>query len=290
MSVQKRVYDVNISRVHPSSLNFLHLDKVSSLPSIVDLRPKMPPVYNQLACGSCSSQSLGAAYEFASGNTFSPSRLFIYYCERYIEHTVSTDSGAMIHDGIRTLQTYGVCPETLWPYDIPKFAVKPPTSCYQAALKHKAVTVHNIKQDITSMKTALANGFPIVVGIQVYASFESDEVAKTGMVPLPDVNNEEALGGHAILVSGYDDKKRVWIMRNSWGADWGDKGYFYLPYEYLLDSSLSSDLWNITKENNLKLSSPQASEPLSLESLQQEIMSLKARIHVLESVHDTTTS
>ena len=110
------------------------------------------------------------------------------------------------------------------------------------------------------------------------------------MVPLPDVNNEEALGGHAILVSGYDDKKRVWIMRNSWGADWGDKGYFYLPYEYLLDSSLSSDLWNITKENNLKLSSPQASEPLSLESLQQEIMSLKARIHVLESVHDTTTS
>jgi C1A family cysteine protease len=283
MSLHKRVFDSSIKRAHPSTLKFLQLEKVASLPQVVDLRSKMPPVYDQGAIGSCTSMGLGAAYSFVNGNTFAPSKLFIYYCERFLEHTVSSDSGALIHDGIRSLQTYGVCPESQWPYDISKFTVKPPTSCYQTALKHKAVTVHNIQQDITSIKTALASGFPIVVGISVYSSFESNETAASGIVNMPDINNEELLGGHCVLVCGYDNSRRVWIMRNSWGVDWGDKGYFYLPYEYLLDSSLSSDLWNITKEANLKLSEPVTQTPLSLDSLQKELLSLKARVHVLES-------
>jgi len=97
------------------------------------------------------------------------------------------------------------------------------------------------------MKTSLNSGAPFVVGIAVYASFESANVAATGYVPMPDVNNEQFLGGHAIVCVGYNDAKQVWIMRNSWGNSWGANGYFYLPYAYLLDSNLSSDLWNITK-------------------------------------------
>jgi C1A family cysteine protease len=95
------------------------------------------------------------------------------------------------------------------------------------------------------MKTCLASGFPIVVGIAVYSSFESGTVAKTGVVPMPK-SNEECLGGHAVVCVGYDDKAQTWIMRNSWGLGWGNKGYFTLPYLYLLDSSLCSDLWCIT--------------------------------------------
>jgi C1A family cysteine protease len=91
---------------------------------------------------------------------------------------------------------------------------------------------------------------PIVVGIQVYESFESLEVAKTGQVPMPSSiphKNDKCLGGHAVCIVGYDDAHASFIMRNSWGASWGDKGYFYLPYAYILDQTLTSDLWVLTK-------------------------------------------
>ena len=290
MSVQKRIYGVNISRVPHSSLKFLHLEKVSNLPTTFDLRSKMPPVYQQGELGSCTANALSAAYEYCDNNAFIPSRLFLYYNERKLEGDIGQDAGAQLSDGIKTLTTYGICPESQWPYDISKFTQKPLTSCYQTALKHKAVTVHNINQDITSMKTSLVSGYPFVCGISVYSSFESEEVAKTGIVPLPS-SSDTFEGGHAVLCVGYDNSKRVWIMRNSWGADWGDKGYFYLPYEYLLDSSLSSDLWNITKEVNLKLVAPSSvHEPLSLDSLQKELLNLRARVHVLESSVCTCSS
>ena len=97
------------------------------------------------------------------------------------------------------------------------------------------------------MKMSLSKANPFVVGIVVYESFESDTVAKSGYVPMPNVTSEAMLGGHAVLCVGYNDIKKVWIMRNSWGTSWGDRGYFYLPYAYLLDNTLTSDLWNISK-------------------------------------------
>jgi C1A family cysteine protease len=99
--------------------------KVATLPISVDLRGKMPPVYDQGALGSCTGNALACAFEYDDKNIFQPSRLFIYYNERNIEGTVSSDSGALISDGIKSLETYGVCPETLGPYDISKFADKP---------------------------------------------------------------------------------------------------------------------------------------------------------------------
>ena len=248
----QRIYNVNIQREHPSSLIYLnHITttslKASPLPSKIDLREKCPPIQDQSSLGSCTANALAAAFEFADETKFTPSRLFIYFNERMLENSIDTDSGAKISDGVRTLQKYGVCPETEWGYDISKFTVKPPKSAYMEALKHKAISVSNIAQNSHSMKSVLASGLVFVVGIAVYESFESEAVAKSGVVPLPNKKTENLLGGHAVVVVGYDDDLKVWIMRNSWGVDWGQKGYFTLPYQYLLDPDLSSDLWNIAK-------------------------------------------
>jgi C1A family cysteine protease len=176
---------------------------------------------------------------------FMPSRLFIYYNERKIEGTVKSDEGANIRDGFKSVNKQGVCPETEWPYDISKFAKKPSCKCYRDAKKDVSINYKTINQTLIDIKSSLTQGFPIVIGISVYESFESAEVSKTGIVPMPKVN-ESCLGGHCTAVVGYDDSKNWWIVRNSWSDKWGDKGYFYLPYPYLTNQDLSSDFWNMT--------------------------------------------
>jgi len=180
--------------------------------------------------------------------SFMGSRLFLYYNERVIEHDVNQDAGAELSHGILSLKQSGICSETSWPYDISKFTNKPSPKCYLEALKHKALSVCNVSQNINTMKNSLIQGHPFVVGIQVFEEFETAKVASTGIVPMPGPTSSN-LGGHAVVCVGYTtkDNKNYWIMRNSWGSSWGDKGYFYLPQEYLLDASLSTDLWTITK-------------------------------------------
>jgi C1A family cysteine protease len=162
-----------------------------------------------------------------------------------VEHDIPQDAGARISDGVRCLQTYGLCQESLWPYITSKFAIAPPQNCYTAAKQHKALVVHSIPNTLAAMKAAIASGFPFVVGIAVYESFETQAATTTGHVPLPKPG-ERMLGGHAVACVGYDDTQSVFIMRNSWGPQWGQHGYFTLPYAYLLNPSLTSDLWTIT--------------------------------------------
>jgi hypothetical protein len=157
--------------------------------------------------------------------------------------TTSRDSGAYLTDGIKSLKNEGLCSEKTWAYSISKFNVKPPPNAYSEALAHKVIQVQNISQDLNSMKNWLASGEPFAVGIAVYEEFESDAVASTGIVPMP-TNKSRYLGGHAVVCCGYTTNN-YWIMRNSWGTRWGINGYFYLPFEYLLDHSLTSDLWVI---------------------------------------------
>jgi C1A family cysteine protease len=157
---------------------------------------------------------------------------------------VSTDSGAQIRDGIKSVASQGDCPESLWPYDITKFAVKPPPSCYQQALKFKAVQYQRVTQISNQLKGCLASGYPFVFGFTVYESFESQQVAQTGHAPMP-APKETVIGGHAVVAVGYDDVQGWFIVRNSWGAGWGMKGYFTLPYAYLLEPNLASDFWTI---------------------------------------------
>lgn len=217
-----------------------------ALPPKVDLRPECPPVYDQGELGSCTGNGWAGAIEFLRMKQklpdFTPSRLFIYYNERVDDGDVPEDNGAAVSDGADVVHRLGCPDEKLWPYDITKFADKPPPAVFTDAKKHLVLQVQQVRQDLTSMKEVLADGLPIVVGFVVYESFESDEVTKTGVVPLPG-HHEKKLGGHCVVLVGYDDSERMFIVRNSWGTGWGQDGYFMMPYTYMTNSRLSSDFW-----------------------------------------------
>jgi C1A family cysteine protease len=222
--------------------------RLGTVPSSVDLRDACPAVYDQGDLGSCTANAIGAAIEFdqirQKLTQDTPSRLFIYYNERTLEGTIDTDSGAQIRDGIKTVASQGVCPETMWPYVEPNFADRPPAPCYKYAKLHPAVQYSRVLQDPGQLKACLASGYPFVFGFTVYESFESDAVAKSGMVPMPGPS-ETALGGHAVMAVGYNDSVERFLVRNSWGPGWAIGGYFTIPYAYLADSNLADDFWVI---------------------------------------------
>jgi len=229
-----------------------------ALPPKVDLRPNCPAVYDQGQLGSCTANAIAGAIEFDQKKQgtveFMPSRLFIYYNERVIEHSATTDSGAQIRDGIKSVAKQGVCSETSWPYDDTnkdpapcpkcKYAIKPAKNCYTEAAAHKVSAYQRLIPTLDRLRGCLASGYPFVFGFTVYASFESEEVAKTGILPMPAAN-EQTVGGHAVMAAGYDDAGQQFIIRNSWGASWGQAGYFLMPYAYLTNSNLSDDFWTI---------------------------------------------
>lgn len=228
-----------------------HEEVLASLPSLVDLRPGCPSVYDQGQLGSCTSNAIAGAIEYdqiKQGITeATPSRLQIYWNERYMEGglpNTKQDSGAIIKDGVKSVNKQGVCAESLWPYNISKFTKKPTAACYKVALTHKISAYLQVAQNLDQIKGCLVTGSPVIIGFTVYESFESQQVADTGMMPMPQ-SGEQELGGHAVLVVGYRDSDQHWIVRNSWGSSWGDAGHFYMPYQYLLSSSLSSDFWTI---------------------------------------------
>jgi len=222
---------------------------LQDLPPQVDLRPSCPAVYDQGQLGSCTANAIGAGVEFEQlkqhlAETFTPSRLFIYYNERAMEGTVDTDSGAQIRDGMKSVAQQGACPETLWPYDIAKFARRPTAQCYKDAKLDRAVSYQRLAPDLNQMRGCIASGYPFIFGFTVYESFETVAVRKTGHAPMPRLG-ERAVGGHAVMAVGYDEARQWFTVRNSWGAGWGLKGYFTMPYAYLLQPGLSQDFWTI---------------------------------------------
>jgi C1A family cysteine protease len=221
-----------------------------TLPPRIDLRDECPPVYDQGELGSCTAHAIAGAVECAMrrqglADTFTPSRLFIYYNERVIEGTVDEDAGAMLRDGIKSVARLGAPHERLWPYEIARFRTKPGVPVYRDGLFHQALLYRRVARTLDQLKVCLAAGFPFVFGFAVYESFESDAVRRTGRVPMPKPH-EALLGGHAVLAVGYDDTHDVFLIRNSWGNAWGDGGYCTMPYAYLVESNLSDDFWTIT--------------------------------------------
>jgi C1A family cysteine protease len=220
-----------------------------ALPPVVDLRGKMPGVYDQGELGSCTANAIGGDLEYAQirqgQQHWTPSRLFIYYNERVIENSVREDSGAMLRDGIKAVVRWGFCPETDWPYVISQFTRKPPRMSYKNAVKNRIQQYARVSQRLDDMRACLAGGDPFFYGFSVYDSFESNYVAETGLMPMPR-RGERLLGGHAVLAVGYDDNRKVIIVRNSWGTGWGDKGYFYMPYDFIVNPDYADDFWTVT--------------------------------------------
>jgi C1A family cysteine protease len=222
----------------------LYIRALPELPKKADISLKCPPVYQQGDLGSCVANSVGGNIEFIRMfqklKVYTPSRLFIYYNAREMEGTIDEDSGCTIRDGIKTVANLGVCPETIWEYFIPNFAIKPPTHCYQEALNSQVINYRRIGYTLSEMKSCLVEGFPFIIGVDVFENFPME--TETGIIPMP---KGECIGGHAMLVVGYDDDARVFKIRNSWGEEWGESGYGYIPYDYLTDMSISADYWTI---------------------------------------------
>lgn len=251
-------------------LRFSEAQRRATAPTI-DLRSSglLPDVWDQGQLGSCTAHGSGAAYSYdlakqGSTKNYVPSRLFVYYSARVLENTVSSDSGATITDVVKGINKYGAPPESDWGYDIDRYAEKPPAVAFSDGLARQAVKYARVPGTVADIQATLTVGYPVVIGFTVYDSFESAAVASSGVVPMP-ASSESVLGGHCVLVVGYvggsdlqaqlvtagKDSSQVqpgWlyaIIRNSWGTDWGHKGYCYMPMQYLTNPNLASDFWVI---------------------------------------------
>ena len=212
------------------------------------------PVEDQGELGACSMHAFACALELLenkqnefldNGQFVRVSRLMGYYNERLLEGDIDDDGGAELRDGIATLAKYGICKEDIWPYDIAKFKLQPPLEAYVDGLNRRITSYARV--DTTNnaqVEQVIASGYPIVIGIQIYDSFETEEVARTGVVSLP-LANEKCLGGHAVTIVAYDRTTQRYLVRNSWGPNWGFGGYFTIPYAYINNPNLCGDAWVI---------------------------------------------
>ncbi|BDD79682.1 hypothetical protein [Burkholderia phage FLC9] len=232
----------------------------AAIPPKADLTPYLGPVFDQDQLGSCTANACAGALEYeeniqaANDNAVCLSRLFLYWNERNLEGTVDQDSGGEIRDVVKVAAKYGAPLETTWPYNEDKFTVKPSLEAYNEGLQHRALKYEAVPQDLTAFKHVLAVlNRPILIGITVFDSFESDETIASGVVPMPK-HHENCVGGHAVLCVGYDDEKQAFLVRNSWNTIYPpawpgskEKGSFWLPYEYMMNPELAEDFWVITQ-------------------------------------------
>jgi C1A family cysteine protease len=252
----------------PRDFKMKHLAAVKplavTLPPAVNLRRWCSYVEDQGELGSCTANAWAGILEF-NQNKYAMtkpfvdlSRLFIYYNERVLDGTVNEDSGAQLRDGAKVIAQYGVCPEKEWPYDIAQFTVKPPAKAYADGLPYHIHSYYNLDgktpaQTLQNLKTCIASGQPFVFGFTVYDSFMSDQMANTGIMPMPDTKTEQIQGGHAVMAIGYDDTVKRFLVRNSWGKKWGlpnpnYRGYFTMPYDFISDPNMASDFWTVVKD------------------------------------------
>jgi len=238
----------------PDQRDYKYVAKPLATPSTVDLRNWCTMIEDQQNLGSCTGQAIAGAIEYLNKRAGSPtdvSRLYIYWYERMYLGTINYDSGAYIRDGIKAVYHYGAPLERLWPYVINRFTVKPGKTALNDGLRRK-VTLYERATTVDDCVNALANGFPVIVGFLVYSSFFNRANTVSGNMVYPDITREELLGGHAVLLVGYDNIKKRFIARNSWGTTWGDRGYFYMPYRVISDRNMSDDFWVIRTVNNPK--------------------------------------
>lgn len=248
---------------HPAYKPFESFDfPTTDLPALVDFRtsPPCPPIYAQQGLSSCTANAGASAvwYWLLKHNpetAYDPSRLFLYYNERKINNQIHhssdriTDNGAWGPDIILALHEYGICPESMWPYDTEKCNQEPSPECYQEAKLsfEQGKFVHSlVPRDLTKIKAVLAQGIPIVIGLAIYESSITPYAWHTGIISTPtDIPNDTLAGGHEMMFIGYDDNmvghdgnKGYFIFQNSWSEDFGDKGYGYLPYDYMMNPKL----------------------------------------------------
>jgi C1A family cysteine protease len=238
----------------PDKRDFLFTTLETAYPPEIDLRPRDAEfIFDQGYLGSCASNAACALMSFldkkysAINAFFHYSRLFNYYETRKIQGTIDYDSGATIRDTMKAMSKVGCAGESTFPYIEENYKFAPSQEAYDTAAHHKLTSYMasywRIMQPM-QLKQSLADGFPVMLGVEIYESFDSVWTAATGVIPMPDKEKEYSLGGHALLAMGYttlDDGYEYIIARNSWGADWGEKGYCYIPMAFL--GRYITDMW-----------------------------------------------
>jgi C1A family cysteine protease len=237
----------------------------------VDLRPMLSPVGDQGNFGSCTSfamvKGIGEFMELKQirakgGDTakdFVPlSPRFLWYDERSFMGRDKVDTGATMFLGMNQLVSDGTCAESSFPYcaaPLQKnelyrnyFLAEAPSKAIEAeARQHRGGQLRQLTK-LSDIKASLDDGYPAVFGFVVFSSIR--QAAKTGILPMPSLQDDEVMGGHATVAVGYDDAKGCLILRNSWGGDWGDHGYFYMPYDYFnTQFGLVADGWTMRETN-----------------------------------------
>lgn len=219
-------------------------------PKKVDLSPNCPRVEDQGQIGSCTAQAVVGLLEYlwkqAYGRQVDASRMFLYKATRNLLGWTG-DTGAFVRTAIKASKLFGACPEEYWPYEEDRFDEEPTAFCYSFAQNYRSLVYYRLREDVKSLKASLAQGIPFAFGFTCFESIDDDEVFETGEIPFPK-KDEPSVGGHAIVAVGYDDDKRTFKFRNSWGRDWGKNGYGFLPYKYF-DAGLADDCWCILKSD-----------------------------------------
>ena len=220
-----------------------------ALPPKVDLRAHMTPIEDQGQVSSCTANAVAGSYEYWvkrwTNQDYDVSRLFIYYNARWRNGEQDKDAGSVIQLAMDGLQNFGACAESTWPYQKPLVLQKPNAPSYEEGSRNVVHDTRQVPVDLQAWKQCLAEGNPIVFGALLFDSF--DQASKRGgVVPMPqpsEIGRTEH-GAHAMCAVGYSDPEGVFIVRNSWGPSWGDAGYCYIPYNYLMSEKLNlGDSW-----------------------------------------------
>ncbi len=226
---------------------------LTKVPDVVDLTAtgSVPPVYDQGQFGTCTANSAGWLLNYligrGSGIKFTASRMFVYANARTLDGTPLTeDTGTTLRSTFKSIDKFRTLDESKYAYSAANLTHKPPNLDYAIALTHKKFVYMSVPQTLHGLQTCLANGFPVSFGVEVYTSFMENACINTGIVPMPDTEKERIEGGHAILLVGYDNADKTFLFLNSWGTEVGlpnKRGFFKIPYDYVLDPQLANDFW-----------------------------------------------
>lgn len=244
----EHVYNVKLETKISTFNSYLNIAELDiTLPALIDLESELPPAFNQGREGSCTAFGWGGMWAFfelkaikahqrnpevfSPGQYVNPSFQFFYYNERVHEGDVDQDGGAQISTGAFVLANTGCCDETHWPYLQSNFEIQPSKQAYQQANQHKVPYAYALDGEADILH-CLASGYPVVCGIACYEELQSQEVAESGILPDPGPNSQ-FLGGHCVLIVGYDLRKKMFKIRNSWSPQWGQNGYFWVTFNFI---------------------------------------------------------